>query len=366
MRSDFPRSGRLRSPQQATPPTAHPHPRSGSRPRRGRRFLSARRTVTLVVSALLATALLDADSLVSSVSREQYGTARSIELALVRPFKAVSHWTGLDLPHRWIADLGPAPPSPLAPPLPPARPISLPISSAHRRLPGASPVTTVPATTVPSPLAPSASRPLRVWLAGDSLMGDIAQSFEESAAGDRSLAVTDSVQIGTGLARPDVYNWPAAVAHHMAADDPDVVVVIFGANDDQDMMVNGSRVALDTPAWQAEYARRASQVIDAVPPRHTLVWLELPPTARPKLNRTAAVIDRALAVAAAGHPNVELVDLRPAVAPGGAFAEYLPGPGGQALQVRDSDGVHLTPAGAKRVLPLIDAAIRRHWPGASG
>src|ERR1700739_4774373 len=72
--------------------------------RRGRRY-PAGRGIAVVLLALFFGAILDADSLVASVSSERFGTARSIELALVRPFRTVSDAVGLNLPHRWLADI---------------------------------------------------------------------------------------------------------------------------------------------------------------------------------------------------------------------------------------------------------------------
>jgi hypothetical protein len=322
-------------------------------------LVSARRAVAVVVVTVLLCALLDADGLAGSVSQQQFGTARSVELALVRPLQRISHWAGLDLPRRWLSSLhggSPGLPNPSSPPPtvavpPPSRP-------------GPSPTAVVP-TSVAGPPVLSAARPLRVWLAGDSMMGEIAQAFEESQAGNPLMSVSDTVEIGTGLARPDVFDWPAEVARQMSVAHPDVVVLVFGANDDQDMMVNGSRVVLGTPQWEAEYSRRVAQVAAAVAgPGRLLVWLEVPPTARPQINRTDGVIDRILTRVAAAQPDMSVVNLTPAVAPAGVFTEYLPGSSGQPVAVRDPDGVHLTPDGAQRVVPLILAAIRRQWPTA--
>ena len=48
---------------------------------------------------------------------------------------------------------------------------------------------------------PTAEQPLKVWLAGDSLMGNISQSFIEATAGTPLISASQDFQIGTGLAR---------------------------------------------------------------------------------------------------------------------------------------------------------------------
>ena len=44
------------------------------------------------------------------------------------------------------------------------------------------------------------------------MIGDVADAFMAHVAGNRAVIASEDVQIGTGLARPDVYDWPAAIA----------------------------------------------------------------------------------------------------------------------------------------------------------
>jgi hypothetical protein len=194
------------------------------------------------------------------------------------------------------------------------------------------------------------------------MIGEVADAFVAHVAGDPVVAASDDVQIGTGLARPDVYNWPGAIASQITKIQPNVVVVMFGGNDDQDMMAGSHYLVRGTPGWQAEYGRRVGEIMSEVAGSgRMLVWLEMPPVARTRLEQTRQIIDGILAAQAKAHPGVILVDPTPVVAPRGSFTPYLPGSSGQSVQVRASDGVHLTPAGASRVLPLVLAAIRTHW-----
>jgi hypothetical protein len=339
----------------------------------------------VVVLALFFGALLDADSLVAAVSSERFGTARSIELALVRPFKTVSDAVGLNLPHRWLADIGgtnqhhvtpiplPQTGSEIAAGPPAAASSEGPLIGPGRLLPHRAPAPTsavdhapAPAATKPAPavrvLTPTAATPLKVWLAGDSMIGELADAFLAHVAGNKVVSASENMQIGTGLARPDVFDWPGTIVKEIRQAQPNVVVLTFGANDDQDMMAGGKYLVRATPAWQAEYARRVSFIMSTVAgPGRMLVWMEMPAMARPRLQQTDQIINRILRTEAKAHPGVVLIDPGPVVAPNGTFTSYLPGSSGQQVQVRTSDGVHLTPAGAGRVLPLLLAAIRTGW-----
>jgi hypothetical protein len=354
-------------------PTLTPTPTSERPARRRPSSYPAGRAIAVVLLALFFAALLDADSLVASVSSERFGTSRSVELALVRPFRTVSDALGLNLPHRWLADIGgtnqhtatvPAhvPTSPsadAAPPLPTPRERP---ATNERPSPRPAQLPRPGPLPPPVPRTPTAAAPLKIWLAGDSLMGALADAFMSHVTGNPAVTASEDVQIGTGLARPDVYDWPGAIAREVETAKPNVVVVTFGANDDQDMVSGTHYLVRATAAWQAEYARRVAQVMSEVAGSgRLLVWIEVPPVARPRLQQTDQIIDGILRSEAAAHPGVLIVNPGPVLAPNGTFIEYLPDSSGQPVQVRDTDGVHVTPAGAGRVLPLLLAAIRTRW-----
>jgi uncharacterized protein len=318
----------------------------------------AGRAVAVVLLGLFLAALLDADSLVAAVSSERYGTARTVELALVRPFRAVSDALRLNLPHHWLAEIGGTNQSNPAPP--PSTDEQE--STAIRALLGA-PSAPPHAERRAQPRTlrvPTAASPVRVWLAGDSLMGDISDAFVNDVTGDPLIQASVDVQIGTGLARPDVFDWPGVIGAEVQQHQPDVVVLTFGANDNQPMVANGQALSLLSPAWDAEYARRVSEVMSEVTSAGgMLVWILVPPIQRAGLWHVDQVINGIVRQQAALHPGVQVVDPGPVVAPGGRYTEFLGGHSG--IQVRDTDGVHLTEAGANLVVPLVLAAIRTGW-----
>jgi hypothetical protein len=325
----------------------------------GRRVASAGKTIVVVAFGLLMAALLNADSLVASIDGESFGNSRTVGLALAHPVRTVSHWTGLNLPRKLIDDIANPPPAPIA--LPPHHSTT----TVPATLPGGTPAPTSPttSTTIPARRTPTPAQPLKVWLAGDSLMGNIAESFAARVSGDPLFKVTTNFRIGTGLARPDVYNWPGAISQEMSSVNPDVVVLFFGANDDQDLRADGHQYSLQSDPWQAEYARRVNQVMDLTANgARQVLWLGIPAVRRPRLNKTKDLINNIIHTAAPQHADVSYVDTGPFVDDaGGGFTTYLSDPSGKAVAVREADGIHLTPAGANRVTPVLLSDIDRLW-----
>src|SRR5690606_10267593 len=92
------------------------------------------------------------------------------------------------------------------------------------------PTTTVPvpttappvATTTTPPRTPTAEAPLRVYVGGDSQVAflgpSLARRAEARAPGLVTVVETD-YRNSTGLARPDVFDWPLHVAVDVAGDD---------------------------------------------------------------------------------------------------------------------------------------------------
>ncbi len=297
----------------------------------GRRAVSAGQAIIVVLLSLVLAAFLNADSLVATIEGQGFGTSRSVGLTLARPVKTVSHWTGLDLPRKLIDDMtGNGTSTPLAIPIPTTVP----------QPPAVTPATGVPVpsttTTLPARRTPTAQTPLKVWLAGDSLMGTIAESFIDKTGGNPLINASQDFRIGTGLARPDVYDWPGAISHEMATANPDVVILIFGANDDQDLEANGHRYTLQSDAWQQEYARRVNAILDVTANGvRQVIWLGLPAVRRPRLNQTKDYINDILKAAVTKHPNTFFADTGPILdGPGNSFSTYLSNSSGKAVAVR--------------------------------
>ena len=83
---------------------------------------------------------------------------------------------------------------------------------------------------------PAAGAPLRVYIGGDSIVRDTGDAFLQIASGTPLFDTTLHYENATGLARPDFYDWPAALADDMASDKPEAVFLLFGGNDAQPLV----------------------------------------------------------------------------------------------------------------------------------
>lgn len=230
--------------------------------------------------------------------------------------------------------------------------------------------TTVPATstTTTIPLRPaSQADPLRILVAGDSLVGWIPAALEAEFAG-RPVEVIDEWKGSSGLARPDFFDWPAQMADMVEIHDPDVIVVGFGGNDTQSLVTDGEVIQRGDPKWEVEYARRVGQVLDAAHrPGRTLWWIGLPLSQRDNVEALRPAITAAITGELAARPWTRYVDASAALAPDGVYRVTVSGPDGEEVRIRADDGIHLSPEGGRMIVEefLSDLESERAIPAAA-
>jgi uncharacterized protein len=355
------RSTQIRKPSDA-PEAPDPRQRSGARPIDGtdRRPLAAGRVIMVALIALAIATLLNANGLRKTAQIQPDGWMRDAALAVARPLADVSHALYLDRPRQWLKEaLGRGGDDRID------TTISLPTPDG----------TTAPTNRPPPRPAFSPSRPLRVWIAGDSLVVVPGQSLLDIVARNRVLEQAGEIdgRVATGLGRPDVFDWFDHVRSQMRALRPKAVVVSFGANDGHSYMTGVPRgVSIGTfgsPNWSREYARRVGGLMDVVIQRGGyLFWIGAPIARSPTQSRSFAVIDRIVQREAAKRTRAYFIDTRSLLRDSrGGFTEYLRNARGELIRVRAPDGIHFAPAGGDRVAALVLEQFRAafdltSWP----
>jgi len=213
-------------------------------------------------------------------------------------------------------------------------------------------------TTTLAVRIPTAAEPLRVLVAGDSLVGWIAPALEQELLPGDPVEVIDDWKGSSGLVRPDFFDWPARIEQDMERHDPDVVVLGFGGNDTQNLTTDDGILLLGTPEWKVEYQRRIGEVLDLIEaPSRTVYWIGLPLTRSDAIETLRPVMTSAIEAEVASRPWAHLLDTRDALAPDGTFTSQLPGDDGELVTTMAPDDIHPSLDGGVRIvrelLPLL-------------
>ena len=310
----------------------HPRRRTGED---GRRLHSAGSAIVVALIALLVGVLLNAPGLHKSATIQPEGWKRDLALALTEPLTAVSEALLLDQPRRGLkAALGrseddeidtgivvPQPP-PNETPASPARP--------------------------PPREKFTPQRPLKLWIAGDSLVVVPGQSILRAVGDRRAIEPIGDVdgRIASGLERPDVFNWFDHVPEVMRKEKPRAVVLMFGGNDDHGFMTGlpeGREVgAFGSASWTLEYRRRVAAIMDTVTRGGAfLVWIGLPITDDADQTSRFDAINAIVQPEAAKRPGrVSYLDTYFFFAENGGYAQFVETDSGRLVRMRADDGVH--------------------------
>ena len=322
--------------------------RTRRRDPRSSRPLAAGQALVVMVVALALAAVLGAPGLRSTADHMAPGLWRSTATALVHPLAATASLLRLDSPQRlvdsWRAPKEPAPQADLA-------------TSASRD------TTATPVTATREGTVITAADPLRVWVAGDSMVEPVGNALMNRSDKLRSLKPYMTFRISSGLCRPDFYNWPKAMRQAMTKQHPEASVVMFGGNDYQDMFVAGKELARFTPEWTKEYERRVAQVIQILTEGgRRLYWLGAPVMRDPQRSTYAAELNDIYRRVCARYPRVTYVDTWSLLSNSkGRYTAYLANGEGKMERIREPDGEHFTDIGGNRLAAVIIGALRNHW-----
>ena len=71
------------------------------------------------------------------------------------------------------------------------------------------------------------------------MAAEVGEALVRVAGETGVMAPTLDARVSTGLTRPDYFDWPAHLVNIVETQAPEVMVVMFGANDAQRMKLDG-------------------------------------------------------------------------------------------------------------------------------
>lgn len=205
----------------------------------------------------------------------------------------------------------------------------------------------VPANTPLTALLPLAGKPLTVVLAGDSMMGVGLAPALMNAHKDDPITFIKAYKPATGLTRPEVFDWQSQYPIMTAGATADLVLVAIGANDAQDIMLDGALLKYGSDEWFMMYEQRMADYL-ALMGDVPVVWVGLPPMRLPKYQQKMALMNRFTYAVSQNYPNVLWYNPNQDIAQNGEYQEYG-SPFGKTVRLRAGDGIHLSNEGAAAI-----------------
>ncbi|MDR0356601.1 MAG: DUF459 domain-containing protein, partial [Deltaproteobacteria bacterium] len=216
-----------------------------------------------------------------------------------------------------------------------------------------SPPETLPETSGDAPIFNVQEKFKRVLLAGDSMMLDgLGPPLERHFKAKEGLFVTRQGRYSTGLCRLDYFDWLAYFPELLSSYEPDLVIITIGANDTQDIVLEGrKRHLVGSDGWKETYAQRVGELLlKAAEANSSVLWLGLPIMGREPYNSRVKIINEVAQTVCEAAPNCFFWDSTRSLTKDGQYSAFATSSDGRHVKVRQKDSIHLTEAGGKIML----------------
>ncbi|MEQ1944752.1 DUF459 domain-containing protein [Mesorhizobium sp. VNQ89] len=189
-----------------------------------------------------------------------------------------------------------------------------------------------------------------VLVVGDFLASGLAEGLTTAFTQNPNVRIVDRSSGSSGFVRSDFHNWAEKVNELITSEKPAAVVVMIGANDRQQMLVDGVRETVRSENWNRQYADRAEELAKAIAARKVpFLWVGTPPFKSQKMMLDMLAFNEMYRTAAVGAGG-EFVDVWDGfVDENGAYVASGPDINGQPARLRANDGINLARPGKRKI-----------------
>ena len=189
-----------------------------------------------------------------------------------------------------------------------------------------------------------------ILLLGDSMMLEgLGPPLQRELKKIPGLTVKRHGRYGTGLARLDTFDWLSYFGQMLDTYNPGLVIITLGANDTQDIVIDGRRLHVGQKSWNEVYAQRVAALLQIASERNVIViWVGLPIMGQEPYGSRAANINKQTQMVCDRTAGCRFWDAWLSVADEkGKYSVYLPDGQGKTIRARSKDAIHLTESGGR-------------------
>lgn len=200
---------------------------------------------------------------------------------------------------------------------------------------------------------PTRGDPLRIFISGDSMGGELGGELVSIIHSTGSAKTVSYYRVSSGLVRIDFFDWFAYLRKYGSR--YQAIVFMLGTNDAQSIAVpDGAPIKFGTARWKAAYRTRVGRAMDIMLDAgvRRVYWVGMPAMRSVNFNKDMTVINAAFRDEAEKRgPAVRYVDTMSLFSVGGAFDPRW----------RQNDGVHFNIRGVRRLAEYVAGLVEKDW-----
>jgi uncharacterized protein len=215
--------------------------------------------------------------------------------------------------------------------------------------------TAKPTTPPPKVWVASTSDPVRVWVGGDSMGGELGFALGPMLEDTKVFKPITFYKESSGICRYDFFNWQREIESVVQTAKPQAAVIMMGTNDTQSISQDdGSWIAYGNVDWKSAYEKRVGDIIDTFLDAgvRRVYWVGMPIMGEDWRNSRMRLINKVFQKQSEKRPGAEYIDI---------WDLYTNSDGSFDASLRLSDGVHFTTDGQQKLGKAVLKAIKADW-----
>lgn len=213
---------------------------------------------------------------------------------------------------------------------------------------------------LPQNIVPDA--PYSILIVGDSFIAErFGVQLEKEFLEYKDIKIYREGIYSTGLSRPDYFDWNEELKKLINSHNPNVAIVMFGANDGQDQrLIEGRIIHYGTAEWNEEYAKRVFIFLNILKENKIYVlWLGNPLPRDQYYLEKMQNLNSIFQTGCENFQNCYYISTWDFLAdPDGNYSAYLSDETGRKKLARTSDGIHVTVFGSQFLINGVMAKIK--------
>jgi hypothetical protein len=200
----------------------------------------------------------------------------------------------------------------------------------------------------------------KVLVIGDSLGQNLGYGLLGQLRNKPGLTVTMKAKASTGLSNAWFYNWHVNQAAFIKTYKPNLVIVLMGANDRQNFVVNGKIQTFGNLDWQKTYQTNVTMLASAATASGAyVVWVGLPIMKPYNYAKGETLIDKLIAAAVPKTTGAQYIPLRELTADASGKYQQSAIINGKYQVFRGGDGIHFSSVGQEVIATYTINKINR-------
>ena len=200
----------------------------------------------------------------------------------------------------------------------------------------------------------------KVLVVGDFMAGSLGDGLKTAFETTPGIVIETRANGSSGLVRTDYFNWQENLPAYVAETKPALIIISLGANERQQMSIDGLKEKFRSDRWLAEYTRRTETFAAlARKDRTPLLWVGMPPFQSASMTADMVTLNGIFRTETekAGGTFIDIWD--GFVDEAGKFVMTGSDINGQQVRLRGSDGINLTKAGKRKLAFYVEKDIRK-------